>query len=77
MGEDAQAEGRGWTHKGIDAAAYAALSRGLATSELASLLLGVMDQRAAQRTPADVRQQWQRDRFVLPAPIDQIGRAHV
>lgn len=71
MGEDAQAEGRGWTHKGIDAAAYAALSRGLATSELASLLLGVMDQRAAQRTPADVRQQWQRDRFVLPAPIDQ------
>src|ERR1700722_5448171 len=71
MAEDAQANERDWTHQGIDATAYAALVQGLATSELTSLLLGVIDQRASKRTPAQIGQQWQRDRFVAPAAVDQ------
>jgi hypothetical protein len=71
MVEEAQNNERSWIRKGIDAAAYAALSKGLTNSELSSLLLGVLEERAAQRAPAEVRQQWQRDRFVAPAPVDQ------
>jgi hypothetical protein len=62
---------RNWTHAGIEEAAYAALAQGLAASELWSLLLGVAERRAAQRSPAQVQQQWERDRFVCPAYIDQ------
>lgn len=62
---------RHWTHAGIQEAAYSALARGLAASELWSLLLGVAEQRAAQRSAARVLQQWERDRFVVPAYIDQ------
>src|SRR5258708_1352389 len=62
---------RTWARAGIDEAAYAALAKGLAATELWSLLLGVAEQRAAQRTPAHVRQQWERDRFVCPAYTDQ------
>ena len=71
MGEETQPDQRTWTRTGIDATAFTALCKGLATSELASLLLNVFDQRAAARTPAALRQQWQRDRFVAPAPVDQ------
>lgn len=71
MGEETQSDQRTWTRTGIDATAFTALCKGLATSELASLLLNVFDQRAAARTPAALRQQWQRDRFVAPAPVDQ------
>jgi hypothetical protein len=62
---------RSWARAGLDEAAYSALVKGMAASELWSLLLGVAEQRAAQRTPAHVRQQWERDRFVCPAYIDQ------
>jgi hypothetical protein len=62
---------RNWTHAGIEEAAYTALAQGLAASELWSLLLGVAEQRAAQRSPGQVQQQWERDRFVCPAYIDQ------
>jgi hypothetical protein len=62
---------RTWARAGIDQAAYSALAKGLAATELWSLLLGVAEQRAAQRTPASVRQQWERDRFVCPAYTDQ------
>jgi hypothetical protein len=71
MEDQTPSGGRNWTRKGIDAAAYAALSKGLAASELWSLLLGVLEERTLQRVPAEVRQQWQRDRFVVPAPLDQ------
>jgi hypothetical protein len=71
MVDDAQTDDRDWTHMGIGEAAYAALSKGIAASELWSLLLAVFEQRALQRAPADIRHQWQRDRFVVPAPIDQ------
>ena len=62
---------RDWTHAGLDEAAYAALAKGLAASELWSLLLNVAEQRAAQQSPANLRQQWEQDRFVGPAYIDQ------
>lgn len=62
---------REWARAGIDAAAYAALAHDLPASELWSLLLGVAVRRAAQRAPASVQQQWERDRFVSPAYIDQ------
>jgi hypothetical protein len=62
---------RQWTSAGLDQAAHAALSRGLAASELWSLLLDVMAQRAAARTPADLARQWERDPFVQPSSIDQ------
>jgi hypothetical protein len=62
---------RNWTHAGIQETAYAALTQGLAASELWSLLLGVAEQRAAQRSAAQVLQQWEKDRFVSPAYIDQ------
>jgi hypothetical protein len=62
---------RDWARTGIHAAAYAALAKELPPTELWSLLLGVAEQRAAQRTPARVQQQWERDRFVCPAYIDQ------
>lgn len=63
--------GRNWTHAGLQEAAYAALAKGLAASELWSLLLGVAEQRAAQRSAALILQQWEKDRFVCPAYIDQ------
>ena len=62
---------RGWARSSIDAAAYAALARDLSGSQLWSLLLDVTEQRAAECTPSIVQQQWQRDRFVCPAYIDQ------
>ena len=48
---------RNWTHAGLEEATYAALAQGLAASELWSLLLGVAEQRAAQRSPAQVLKQ--------------------
>jgi hypothetical protein len=62
---------RSWARMGLAEAAYAALAEGLAASDLWSLLLGVIEQRAAQRTATNVKQQWERDRFVSPAYIDQ------
>jgi hypothetical protein len=49
--------GRSWVQAGLDEAAYSALAKGMAASELWSLLLGVAEQRAAQRTPTAVREQ--------------------
>jgi hypothetical protein len=62
---------RDWARAGLDGAAYAALAEGLAASELWSLLLGIAERRAAQRSAANLLQQWEKDRFVQPAYIDQ------
>lgn len=48
-----------------------ALAHGMAATELWSLLLSVLESRAAQRTPATVRQQWLNDRLVQPCQVDQ------
>src|SRR5688500_2572313 len=62
---------RSWVSAGIDDPTYAVLARGLPASRLWSLLLDVMEQRAAQRTPGALMDQWERDRFTEPAYIDQ------
>ncbi|HEU4624809.1 MAG TPA: hypothetical protein VFS52_08620 [Steroidobacteraceae bacterium] len=62
---------RSWCREGLGAAAREALSSGMPASELWSLLLGVLEQRAKQRTPASLRHQWARDRFVQPCYVDQ------
>ena len=53
-----------------DAAAYDRLARGMAGTELWSLLLEVVRERARARGPAELRAQYRRDRFVRPSPID-------
>jgi hypothetical protein len=58
-------------HVSVDPALRDALAHGLAATELWSLLLWVLEQRAAQRTPAIVRQQWESDRFVQPCAVSQ------
>lgn len=60
-----------WNVESLGADAFAQLATGLAGSELTSVLLGVMRQRAEARTPAEVLAQYQRDAFCRPAAIDQ------
>lgn len=60
-----------WRVNGLEPAAVEALAHGLPGSALSSLLMTVFEARATARRPADVMQQWQRDRFVKPSPIDQ------
>ena len=62
---------RSWRGQGIDEASYAALARELPASRLWSLLLDVVEQRATQRTPSTLTEQWGSDRFVQPAFVDQ------
>jgi len=68
---DSDRNDRGWTAAGIDARSLRALTRELSGTQLWSLLLAVMEQRAALRTPAGLLQQWRTDRFVAPALTDQ------
>ena len=51
--------------------AFLARARELGGSELQSALLELLRERARQRTEADVLAQYRRDRFVMPAAIDQ------
>jgi len=62
---------RPWTASAIDEATYEALAEGLPASEVWSLLLGVLARRAEGRAPAELLRQWEQDRFVQPAFIDQ------
>lgn len=62
---------RSWKSRGMDEASYAALARDLPASRLWSLLLDVIEQRAARRTPSTLTEQWRSDRFVQPASVDQ------
>jgi hypothetical protein len=61
---------RTWIREGLGETAYAALASGLPASEVWSLLLGVLEERA-RRTPASLSRQWERDRFVQLCYIDQ------
>ncbi|MFC4311349.1 hypothetical protein ACFPN2_19780 [Steroidobacter flavus] len=61
----------GTDHVSIDETLRHALAQGMAATELWSLLLSVLEQRAAQRTPSMVRQQWKTDRFVQPCAVNQ------
>ncbi|APR85178.1 Hypothetical protein A7982_10527 [Minicystis rosea] len=62
---------RSWVTADIPPEAHAALARGLPATDVWSLLLDVLAQRALQRTPADLLRQWERDGFTQPAYIDQ------
>ena len=63
--------GRDWVHRSIGTEAFERLATGLAGSELQSLLLEVMHQRAGARTPAELVAQYRRDAFCHPAVVDQ------
>jgi hypothetical protein len=65
--EDQQA----WKRAGIDTGMHATLAERLPASALWSLLLDVLGRRAAQRTPSELLQQWERDNFTAPSSIDQ------
>jgi hypothetical protein len=65
------ADDRSWAGAGLDPLARQALASGMAASEVWSLLLGVMEERARARTPAGLREQWRQDRFVQPCSVDQ------
>ena len=60
-----------WVARTIGDATFDRLARELAGSELQSVLLEVLRARARERTPADVLAQYRRDRFVMPANVDQ------
>lgn len=60
-----------WATAGVDEAAYAALARGMPASEVWSLLLSALRERAEQRTARSLTEQWERDRFVQLSYIDQ------
>ena len=62
---------RPWVNAGLPPGAYDSLTHGLPASRLWSLLLEVAEARAARRRPADLVEQWDRDRFVQPALVDQ------
>src|SRR6266850_6037214 len=60
-----------WVTAGLPPGAYDGLTHGLPASRLWSLLLGVAEARATGRRPAELVKQWDRDRFVQPAIVDQ------
>jgi hypothetical protein len=62
---------RQWAVDGVNGETYRALAEQLSASELWSLLLEVFNERARQRTPAGLLEQWGRDGFVRPSPVDQ------
>jgi hypothetical protein len=62
---------RAWIGAGLPDGAYDALARELPASRVWSVLLDVMEARAAARPTAALVEQWQRDRFVVPALVDQ------
>lgn len=66
-----------WAAAGLDATLREALTQRLRPTELWSLLLAVLEARAARRTPATLRQQWENDRFVQPSAIDQRTLNHL
>ena len=61
---------RNWIVDLVGAPAFERLASGLAGSELQSLLLEVMQARAAARGPSDLVTQYGRDAFCAPAQVD-------
>jgi hypothetical protein len=62
---------RPWITSGLPPGTYDALTDGVPASRLWSVLLDVAEARAARREPAELLEQWDRDRFVQPAIVDQ------
>ncbi len=68
MGEVAN---RRWIIDKLGASSFERLAQQLSGSELQSVLLELMRERARPRTPALVLEQFGRDGFCRPAPVDQ------
>jgi hypothetical protein len=68
-------DGREWITAGLPDGAYDALARGLSASRLWSLLIDVLEARAAARRLPAIAEQWATDRFVQLGVVDQ--RTHV
>lgn len=62
---------RRWILDCLGEPAFERLAGELSGSELSSVLLEVMQRRAAARAPADVLAQYERDGFCRPAAVDQ------
>ncbi|HZM92712.1 MAG TPA: hypothetical protein VFB92_04795 [Vicinamibacterales bacterium] len=62
---------RSWVTAGLPPGTYEALTDGLPASRLWSLLLDAAEARAVRRRPAELMEQWDRDRFVQPGIVDQ------
>jgi len=62
---------RSWVTAGLPPVTYEALTDGLPASRLWSLLLDAAEARAVRRRPAELMEQWDRDRFVQPGIVDQ------
>jgi hypothetical protein len=62
---------RPWITAGLAPGVYEALASGLPAARLWSLLLEVVTARAAARRSSALVEQWDHDRFVQPALIDQ------
>jgi hypothetical protein len=65
------AKDNSWATAGFGESAYAALARGLPASEVWSLLLNAIRERAEHRTAGALAQQWEKDRFVQLSYTDQ------
>lgn len=65
------AKDNSWATAGFGESAYAALARGMPASEVWSLLLNAMRERAEHRSAGALLQQWENDRFVQLSYIDQ------
>ncbi len=59
-----------WINEGLPPGTYDALTV-LPASRLWSLLLEVAESRVAARRAGELAEQWDRDRFVQPSPVDQ------
>ena len=62
---------RRWIIDKLGAETFERLARELSGSELQSLWLELMHERAHARSPARVLEQFERDGFCRPAPVDQ------
>ncbi len=62
---------RRWATNALGDEAYALLAERLPASELWSLLMAVLERRAASRAPAALLEQWERDPFTRLAVVDQ------
>jgi hypothetical protein len=68
---------RGWITSGLPPGAFDALAGALPAARLWSLLLEVIEARAAARHTADLTAQWDRDRFVQASAVDQRGQLEI
>jgi hypothetical protein len=60
-----------WIERLAGEGPFQQLAEGLAPSDAWSVMLAVAARRATRRRPRELREQWERDRFVCPGVVDQ------